>query len=139
MGKIDAHSLRIKMMAPYLHYLVTNRCTNALNQIEQIRKKIWVIFKFLLQILACIIKRHYIIDSLCTKEIFWRKQDRRYSNLKARNGSRIIGQKKFYQKIKIRQQICQQICVNKFVNFFFFFKFVKKNSSKKSSTNKSKK
>ena len=29
MGKIDAHSLRIKMMASYLHYLVTNRCTKA--------------------------------------------------------------------------------------------------------------
>ena len=27
MGKLDAHSLRIKMMASYLHYLVTNRCT----------------------------------------------------------------------------------------------------------------
>ena len=50
MGKIDAYSLKIKMMASNLHYLVTNRCTNALNQIEQIREKIWVIFKFLLQI-----------------------------------------------------------------------------------------
>jgi len=29
MGKIDAHSLRIKMMALYLHYLATNRCTKA--------------------------------------------------------------------------------------------------------------
>ena len=29
MSKIDAHSLRIKMMASYLHYLVTNRCTKA--------------------------------------------------------------------------------------------------------------
>ena len=29
MGKIDAHNLRIKMMASYLHYLVTNRCTKA--------------------------------------------------------------------------------------------------------------
>jgi hypothetical protein len=40
MGKIDAHSLKIKMMVSYLHYLATNRCTKALNQIEQIRKKI---------------------------------------------------------------------------------------------------
>ena len=29
MSKIDAHILRIKMMASYLHYLVTNRCTEA--------------------------------------------------------------------------------------------------------------
>ena len=29
MGKIDAHSLKIKMMASYLHYLATNRCTKA--------------------------------------------------------------------------------------------------------------
>ena len=29
MGKIDAHSLRIKMMASYLNYLVTIRCTKA--------------------------------------------------------------------------------------------------------------
>ena len=29
MGKIEAHSLKIKMMASYLHYLVTNRCTKA--------------------------------------------------------------------------------------------------------------
>ena len=29
MGKIDAHSLRIHMMASYLHYPVTNRCTKA--------------------------------------------------------------------------------------------------------------
>ena len=27
MGKIEAHSLKIKMMASYLHYLATNRCT----------------------------------------------------------------------------------------------------------------
>ena len=40
MGKIDAPSLKIKMMASYLHYLDTNRCTNTLNQIEQIGKKI---------------------------------------------------------------------------------------------------
>ena len=26
MGKIDANSLKIKMMASYLHYLATNRC-----------------------------------------------------------------------------------------------------------------
>ena len=31
MGRIDAHSLRIKMMASYLHYLATNRCTKAFN------------------------------------------------------------------------------------------------------------
>ena len=73
MGKIDAHSLKIKMMASDLHYLVTNRCKNPLNEIEWIRKKIWVIFKFLLQIFACIIKRHYIIDSLCTKNILKKK------------------------------------------------------------------
>ena len=73
MGKIEAHSLKIKMTASYIHYLATNRCTNALNQILQIRKKICVIFKFLLQILAFITKRHYIIDSLCTKNIFWQK------------------------------------------------------------------
>ena len=30
MSKIDAHSLRIKMMASYLHYLLTNRCAKAL-------------------------------------------------------------------------------------------------------------
>ena len=29
MGKIDAHSLRVKIMALYLHYLATNRCTKA--------------------------------------------------------------------------------------------------------------
>ena len=29
MGKIEAHSLRIKIMASYLHYLVINRCTKA--------------------------------------------------------------------------------------------------------------
>ena len=29
MDKIDGHRLRIKMMASYLHYLVTNRCTKA--------------------------------------------------------------------------------------------------------------
>ena len=40
MGKIEAHSLKIEMMASYLHYLATNRCTNTLNQIEQIGKKI---------------------------------------------------------------------------------------------------
>ena len=40
MGKIEAHSLKIEMMASYLHYLATNRCTNTLKQIEQIRKKI---------------------------------------------------------------------------------------------------
>ena len=40
MGKIEAHSLKIKMTASYLYYLATNRCTNDLNQIEQIRKKI---------------------------------------------------------------------------------------------------
>ena len=40
MGKIEAQSLKIEMMASYLHYLATNRCTTALNQIEQIRKKI---------------------------------------------------------------------------------------------------
>ena len=74
MGKIEAHSQRIKMMASYLHHLVTNRCTNALNQIEQIRKKIWVIFKFLLQILACIIKSHYKIDYLCTKKYILKKK-----------------------------------------------------------------
>ena len=62
MGEIEAHSLKIKMMASCLHYLATNRCTNTLNQIEQIGKKIWVIFKFLLQILACVIKRHYILS-----------------------------------------------------------------------------
>ena len=39
MGKIDAYSLKIEMMASYVHYVATNRCTNALNQIEQIRKK----------------------------------------------------------------------------------------------------
>ena len=37
MGKIDAYSLKIEMM-PYVHYVATYRCTNALNQIEQIRK-----------------------------------------------------------------------------------------------------
>ena len=73
MGKIEAHSLKIEMMASYLHYLATNRCTNILNQIKQKRMKIWVIFKFLLQILACIIKKHYIIDSLCTKKYFEEK------------------------------------------------------------------
>ena len=31
MGKIEAHSLKIEMMASYLHYLVTNMCTNAFN------------------------------------------------------------------------------------------------------------
>ena len=40
MGKIEAHSLKIEMMATYLHYLATNRCTNVLNQIEHKRKKI---------------------------------------------------------------------------------------------------
>ena len=34
MGKIDAHSLRIKMMASYIHYLATNRWTDPLNQKE---------------------------------------------------------------------------------------------------------
>ena len=61
------------MMASYLHYLASNMCTKALNQIEQIRKKIGVIFKLLLQTLACTIRRHYIIDSLCTKNILKKK------------------------------------------------------------------
>ena len=42
MGETEAQSLKIKMMASYLHYLATNRCTNTLNQIEQIRKKLWI-------------------------------------------------------------------------------------------------
>ena len=40
MGRIDAHSLKIEMMASYFHYLATNRCTYTLNKIEQIGKKI---------------------------------------------------------------------------------------------------
>ena len=38
MGKIEAHSLKIEMMASYLHYLATNRCTSILNQIKQKKK-----------------------------------------------------------------------------------------------------
>ena len=40
MGKIEALSLKIEMMASYLHDLATNRCTNILNQIKQKRIKI---------------------------------------------------------------------------------------------------
>ena len=40
MGKIEARSLKIEMMASDLHYLATNRCTNILNQIKQKRIKI---------------------------------------------------------------------------------------------------
>ena len=48
MGKKDAHSLRIKMMALYLHFLATNRCTKAftfdeiqnLNFLSKINKSI---------------------------------------------------------------------------------------------------
>ena len=35
MGKIEAHSLKFEMMAAYLHYQATNRCTTILNQIKQ--------------------------------------------------------------------------------------------------------
>ena len=41
MCKIDAHSLRIKMMASYLHCLVTNRCTKAFI-FDEIWKGQWI-------------------------------------------------------------------------------------------------